>query len=235
VSAVLILRPEPGAGETARRARALGLNAVAAPLFTIRTLSWEAPDGAFDALLLTSANGARSGLPELRAQRPDLAERPCYCVGAATAAAARKAGCGRAVAGDADGAAAVAMMARDGIGRVLHLCGRDHIALSHPHLEVERRIVYAAEAEAKLPPAAAAALASGALALLHSARAAASFSSLVADRSTVRIAAISPAAARAAGAGWGKVHIAAEPRDHALLELAARLCKTAPPQEAGRG
>ena len=57
---MLILRPQPGADETAARARTLGLEPVVAPLFTIRPLAWEPPDPAeFDAVLLTSANAAR--------------------------------------------------------------------------------------------------------------------------------------------------------------------------------
>ena len=46
------------------------------------------------------------------------------------------------------------------------------------------------------------------------------------DRATVRLAAISPAAAEAAGEGWKSLSVADMPRDHALLELAASLCQT---------
>ena len=40
---VLILRPQPGADETAERARALGLEAVVAPLFEVGPLAWTGP------------------------------------------------------------------------------------------------------------------------------------------------------------------------------------------------
>src|SRR3546814_10200304 len=50
----------------------------------------------------------------------------------------------------------------------LHLCGRDHIPLSHPRLSIARRIVYASEPAARLPAEAKAALRTGAHALLHS-------------------------------------------------------------------
>jgi uroporphyrinogen-III synthase len=53
------------------------------------------------------------------------------------------------------------------------------------------------------------------------------FAGLVPDRAPISLAAISAAAADAAGPGWAAVHVADRPRDHALLELAARLCKTA--------
>jgi uroporphyrinogen-III synthase len=220
VSTVLILRPQPGADETAERARALGLEPVVAPLFTVRAMEWEMPEGRFDALLLTSANGARHGLS------PELASLPCYAVGDATAEAARAAGTRVVVAGPSDGAAAVALMAEAGVTCALHLCGRDHIALTHHRVSVERRIVYAAEAAEVLPPGAQRALDKGAVALLHSPRAAALLVSLVPDRAHLRIAAISPAAAAAAGTRWAQVHIASAPRDQALLELAVRLCKT---------
>ncbi|HEX8374478.1 MAG TPA: uroporphyrinogen-III synthase, partial [Geminicoccaceae bacterium] len=130
---VLVLRPEPGAGETAARARALGLDPVVAPLFRIEKVAWEAPaEESFDALLLTSANAARCAGAAPR--------KPCYAVGEATAEAARSAGFDVVDAGHSDGAAAVERMARAGIRRALHLCGRDHIPLHHPALTLERRI-----------------------------------------------------------------------------------------------
>ena len=228
MSSVLILRPQPGADDTAARARAIGLEPVVAPLFTIRPLAWHMPEGRFDALLLTSANGARYGL------RPELHGLSCYCVGEATARAAQQAGATRIVTGPSDGAAAVASMAEAGFARALHLCGRDHIALSHPQVAIERCIVYAADAAAALPAAADAALRKGALVLLHSPRAAALFASLVPGRTSVRLAAISGAAAEAAGTGWAAMHVAGRPRDEALLELAARLCKTVAPKDGER-
>ena len=225
---VLILRPQPGADETAARARALGLEPVVAPLFTVKPLPWDVPEGAFDAVLLTSANGARHGW------KHELANLPCYAVGEATAEAARQAGAPQVINGPSDGAAAVTLMAEAGVGRALHLCGRDHIPLSDPRLSIERAVVYASEAIATLPEATAAAVHDGAIVLLHSPRAAALFASPVGDRTRIRIAAISAAAAQAAGPGWASVHVADSPRDHALLELAARLCKTGAPKDGER-
>jgi uroporphyrinogen-III synthase len=220
---VLILRPQPGAGETAARARALGLDPVVAPLFTVRPLAWTPPDAAgFEAAMLTSASAARlagDGLTSFKAL-------PCYAVGEATAAAAEEAGFADIRVGPDDGAALLLMMAGDGIGRAFHACGADHLALGHPAIEIVRVPVYAAVAEAHLPEPAAAALAKGAPALLHSPRAAGLFAGLIADRAAIAIAAISARTARAAGGGWRSVAIAPRPRDHALLEVAARLCQT---------
>jgi uroporphyrinogen-III synthase len=46
------------------------------------------------------------------------------------------------------------------------------------------------------------------------------------DRAAIRITCISQAVADAAGPGWASVRAAAQPRDEAVLELAAELCKT---------
>ena len=79
---LLVLRPEPGASETVRRAHERGLDAVAIPLFEIETARWEVPEaGGFDGLLLTSANAVRHGGEQLQALRG----LPVYAVGQATA------------------------------------------------------------------------------------------------------------------------------------------------------
>jgi uroporphyrinogen-III synthase len=62
------------------------------------------------------------------------------------------------------------------------------------------------------------------VALIHSPRAGHRFAELAKDRSTIAIAAISEAAAAAAGDGWQSVAAAGQPSDEALLALAARLC-----------
>ncbi len=225
---ILIVRPEPAAHRTAARAATLGLDPIVAPLFAIRPLAWDAPaPDAVDALMLTSASAPLHAGPQLARFRSLC----CYCVGAATAAAAADAGFIDIRTGPSDGAALVGLMARDGVQRALHLRGEDHIALPEPGFEIVARTVYAAVAADALPPEALAALSGGALALLHSPRAARLFAEL-ADaaglaRDTVRIAAISPAALAAAGPGWRLAAAAAQPRDDALLELAAELCQTA--------
>ncbi len=220
---VLILRPEPGAGETAARARALGLEPVVAPLFTVRPLPWTPPDPAgFDAVMLTSASAARQGSDGLTPFKP----MPCYAVGEATAAAADEAGFSDIRIGPDDGAALLLMMAEEGVRRAFHACGEDHLALAHPGIEIERTAVYAAEAAGALPAEAEAALGEGAIALLHSPRAARLLAALAGARARIPVAAISARTARAAGEGWRSVSVAARPRDEALLELAAKLCQT---------
>lgn len=224
---LLILRPEPGASETARRAAELGLSAILAPLFRIEPVAWEAPDPSyFDALLLTSANAARQAGPKLG----NFLGLRCYAVGDGTGSVASQAGFADIVTGPGDGQALIDRMAQDGMKRAFHPCGRDHVELASGEIEMERRIVYASIPTDRLPPAAMAAITAGALVLLHSPRAGALFAALAGQagmaRRSIGLAAISAAAAVAAGPGWKHLSIAPAPRDHALLELAARLCKT---------
>lgn len=220
---LLIARPEPGASASAERARQLGLDPVVAPLFHIRPLPWEAagPDG-FDALLVTSANAVRhagDGLARFTGLR-------CYAVGEASAEAARGAGFGDVRIGPSDGAATVAIMAADGVRRAFHPCGRDCAGLGETKVEILHMPVYTADAVEQLPGHARAALEEGALLLIHSPRAGALLARLVRDKAGVAVAAISAAAAEAAGSGWRSVAVAEAPRDEALLELAAKLCQT---------
>ncbi|WP_404710808.1 uroporphyrinogen-III synthase [Sphingomonas sp. MMS24-J13] len=216
---VLVLRPGPGDAATVARAAAMGFAATAAPLFTIGPVAWTPSAARHDALMLTSANALRHAGDALARYRP----LPAYAVGAATAAAARAAGFADIRIGTSDAPALLAQMAADGIARPLHLAGREHRDAGHPALTITRRIVYAADPVVELPEAARAALADGAIALLHSPRAAALFAGLIANPSAIRIAAISHATAQAAGPGWAAVAIAASPTDTALLQAAAAL------------
>ncbi|HYW16074.1 MAG TPA: uroporphyrinogen-III synthase [Allosphingosinicella sp.] len=213
---LLVLRPEPGASETAARARALGLDPIVAPLFRIEKV--EGPPieaGRYEAVLLTSANGARNAPPGLTALL-------CFAVGERTAAAARSAGFGEVRTGPCDGSAAAAMMAAAGVSKALHLCGRDHLAVEAAGIAIERHIVYSAE------PVPRGRFDGPAVALIHSARAGARFAELAGAREGIALAAISPAAAAAAGEGWAAKAVAAAPRDQALLEVAAKLCNHGP-------
>ncbi|KQN92508.1 hypothetical protein ASE95_07305 [Sphingomonas sp. Leaf231] len=210
----LVLRPAPGNARTCAALAAAGLEPVALPLFDIVPCAWVAPDPAgYDALLLTSAQAVRHAGAGLAR----LAGLPVVAVGAATATAAREAGLRVALVGAGDAAAAVAQTAA--FPRLLHLAGRDHV----PQPGVDTLTVYASDALPVTMQAIAAAL--DAVVLLHSARAAHRFVELAGalPRSRVRIAAISPAVAAAAGDGWGRIGGAARPGDAALIDVAVRL------------
>lgn len=213
-----VVRPEPGNTATAQRIAAAGMIAVRLPLFATRPLAWDVPDARdFDALLLTSANAVRLGGEGLRR----LASLPLYAVGAATAAAARAAGLAPAHVGDGDGQALVATARASGVRRALSLAGRER-TIATGGIVARVIAVYASDPLA-IDRAALDEL-DGAVILLHSARAAARFADLIGSRRRhVRVAAISPAAAAAAGSGWADCAVAAAPTDAALIRAAATL------------
>lgn len=219
---LIVLRPEPGAGETAARAERAGWDVIIAPLFTIAPRAWAMPAvDDFDALMMTSANAARHGGEGL-AQFGDL---PLYAVGKATAKAAEEAGFENIrVHGPNAGALADALRA-DRRSKILHLAGEEARPFDESGLMVTRIAVYAARPAE--PPGLAEALSEPVVALLHSPRAAGRFADWCnanrIARASVAIAAISPAALHEAGGGWRGAVVAEEPRDAALIDAAARL------------
>jgi uroporphyrinogen-III synthase len=223
----LVLRPEPGAGATAARIRGRGGEAFVAPLFSIVPQAWSVPDAkAHDALVLTSANAVRHAGPALEA----LKALPVFAVGAATATAARDAGFEVRAVGASDAASLFASAAGAGVRRPLHLVGADHVDVAQERLSITRLTVYRADPVDHLPAAALDVLGAGAIALLHSPRAAALFARLLDQarvaRAAIAIATISAATMQAAGGGWRARATAVSPDDDALLAVAALLCET---------
>jgi uroporphyrinogen-III synthase len=218
---MLVLRPEPGASATARRIASLGGRAIVAPLFTVAPIVWTLPPPErFDALMLTSANAVREAGDGLAVYRA----LPVYAVGAMTAAALRDADIEPARVGGGDAADLLAAIEADGYRSILHLTGEAYRAVVPETATITHLPVYRASAVQDLPETAIAAIGEGAVALLHSPRAARLFAGLV-DPAGRAIAAISLATAEAAGLGWRAVAIAAQPTDDALLAAAARLCE----------
>ena len=217
---LLVLRPEPGASATAERARARGLDAVAIPLFEVEPIEWNAPEpSGFDGLLLTSANAVRHAGERLESLRG----LKTYAVGEATAEAAREAGFDIASTGDAGIERLLGSIEAD--LKLLHLCGEDRTEIADARQAITPVVVYRSK------PVDAPALSAGDnVALIHSPRAGRQFAELVDDRSSVTVAAISEAAAKAAGNGWKLVAVADRPSDEALLALAARLCNKPDPE-----
>jgi len=215
---LFVFRPEPAASRTIERAKALGLDVASIPLFEVEPLKWACPDPAgFDALLLTSANAVNSAGEQMEQLRP----LPVYAVGEATALAAEVAGFG--VAATGRGGVEQLLETVPAEVRLLHLCGEDR-APTESAQSVSRVTVY--RARALTSPSRLDSL-KGQVAALHSPRAARRLAEAVRpqDRASIRIAAISEAAAQAAGHGWEEVRSAAEPTDSALLAVAARLCE----------
>ena len=220
---LLIVRPEPGNANTVTRARAFELDVRAVPLFTIQPISWTAPDPApYVGVLLTSASALRLAGPNLKR----FTHLPAFAVGGVTANLARDAGFLSVVDGDSDVTRLVGKIATLGLHRLLHICGAEVRPFDPYGIVIDRCIVYSADPVA--PPAEMASImAERPVVLIHSPRAGARLAELVepAERARVALVAISANAAEAAGTGWEEVAIASEPRDEALLNEAARLCR----------
>jgi uroporphyrinogen-III synthase len=181
---VLVTRPAEDAPRTAAALAARGHEAVLAPLFEVRALAGPFPAEA-DAVLAASANAVRCADAALL--KP-LLTRPFLAVGAATADAAREAGCTRVIVGEGDAAALARLAAAElpAGAHVLHLAGRprrdEAIRALGGRLRITAVETYETVAAAALPAEAARALAAGGIdAVLHfSPRAAAVFADLAA-------------------------------------------------------
>ncbi|MFD2029936.1 uroporphyrinogen-III synthase [Ancylobacter dichloromethanicus] len=87
---VLVTRPQPDAQATAARLRQAGHAVMVDPMLAVEALpEARLPAGGFDAVALTSVNGAR--LLGARVELSALASLPLYAVGRRTAAAAPRA------------------------------------------------------------------------------------------------------------------------------------------------
>lgn len=236
---ILITRPREDSERFARQLEAKGHGVLIEPLFTIEP----EPDATLDldnvqALLLTSANGARAFAS--RSERRDLR---VFAVGDATAEVARSLGFAdvESAGGDVDDLARlVRERARPEDGTLLHAAGSvvaGDLAgtLGATGFEVRRAVLYRAEPVAALSDAAVAALREGKIdvAVFFSPRTARQFMSLAeaagVDRACARVAllGLSPAVVEAAeGITWAERGAAASPNQAALLaaidELAAR-------------
>ena len=220
---LLVVRPEPGNANTVARAGTFRLDARAVPLFAIRPVSWKAPDPTpYVGVLLTSASALRLAGPDLKR----FTHLPAFAVGGVTASLARDAGFVSVVEGDSDVTRLVGKIATLGLHRLLHICGADVRPFDPYGIVIDRCSVYSADPVAP-PVELAPVIAEGPVVLIHSPRAGARLAELVepAKRASVALVAISANAAEAAGSGWEEVAIASEPRDEALLNEAARLCR----------
>jgi len=165
---LLLTRPQSEAERTAAALRALGHDAVIAPVLTIETI----PDavigqGPYAAVLITSGNAVRAIAAHPRFGA--LVGLACFAVGSQTAAAARKAGFTTLHVAGGDGgdlARLIAERLADRTRPLLYLAGddraRDMAAELAPHgFRIELAVVYRARANREFPPAIAAALKAG--------------------------------------------------------------------------
>jgi len=246
---LLLTRPAPDAERTAASLRARGHTAIVAPLLRIEPIRDAAiadaaiDDAAWAAILVTSANAA-SAIAE-HAGLATLTALPVFAVGERSAQAMRMAGFGDVVSANGDMGDLISLVA----GRLrpakplLYLAGADRAGdlagdLAMHGFTVHTAVVYRAVAEETLPAAAAAAFAEGIDAVLHFSRrtaiayvAAARRAGIrnvtlgefalgnVALQSPVHFCLSAPVAEPLIAAGAGKIRVAAEPTEAALLAL----------------
>jgi uroporphyrinogen-III synthase len=221
---LLALRPEPGLTTTLEKARAQGLPITGCALSDIRSVAWDCPDPArYDGLLIGSANAILHGGEHLA----QLADKPVYAVGEATADAARAAGFAVAMTGG--GGLQGVLDAIAGPCHLLRIAGEEHVPLAPPAGVSFDTVIAYRSVTLPLDPAAPVLAGGEVLVLLHSAATARHFAAecdrLGLARGTIALAALGPRIAAAAGAGWGAVRIAARPDEAALLALAGDLCQ----------
>jgi uroporphyrinogen-III synthase len=193
---LIVTRPEPGNVATVERAKKLGFDARAMPLFAARSLEWAVSAVEdFDALLLTSGFAVKLAGPDLA----ELSSLPVYAVGAATARAAASAGLTVAMTGSADAQRLLDDMASQNIRTILWLCGRERSEFDARGATITR--CHAMRSSRSRPRRNGPTLiAAPAIMLAHSARAAQRISDLVGcARDHLALVAISASVALAAG------------------------------------
>ena len=180
---VFVFRPRPDAERTARAIAEHGFEPVVAPLFEVIRLSEAAPEGAFDAIVLTSGNG----VPALADGPATWRDLPVFTVGSRTAAKVREAGLDDTRSADGDRNDLIELIKRTlpAPAKLLMIVGRDRKEdvpdrLREAGYEVTLWTAYAAEPVSVLPEDMQAALrhGGGGAALHYSARGARTFIAL---------------------------------------------------------
>ncbi|WP_029353511.1 uroporphyrinogen-III synthase [Bosea sp. 117] len=232
---VLVTRPQPDADATAARLAAMGHEALVDPMLVVEPVPGaRLPAGRFDAVVLTSVNGARAlaGRPEL----VGLKGLPLYTVGRRTAAAAPE-GFSRVAVAGGDGAALVVLLQAElpKGARLLHIAGEERAvdlgaALAQVGIAVELFVIYRAVAALRLSDATVAALGGGGIdvALHFSPRTAATLAArateagLAAALARIDHLCFSRNVAAPLEAAGAPARIAAAPTEEALLDLIGR-------------
>ena len=235
---ILVTRPADEAERTAQALRALGHEALIAPVLRIEPVD-DAPlgDGPWSAVLMTSGNAARA--LAMHPRRADIVRLPAFAVGAQTTRAARDAGFADVTSADGDGADLARLVAaklRVRTAPLLYLAGSDLARdlpgeLSRAGLAAETVVIYRALAMVELPDDAGEALQAGALdAALHYSRRSVSVFLVCANASglleqvlALRHCCLSERAAEPLRQiGASDVRVAARPDEVALLALISR-------------
>jgi len=237
---VLITRPRVDAEALAEEVSMLGAEPLVAPMIEIEAVAGARPDfTGVQAVLLTSANGARALATHLVAHDPAYG-LPVFCVGDATARAATACGFAnvRAAGGDVDALSGLVAARLDpAAGALFHVAGR-HVAgdlggqLQARGYSVRRSVLYEAIAVAELGEPLRQALSAGTvdLALFFSPRTTKTFATLVNAASltsgvtaAVAVCLSEAVAVEAKALPWADCPVAAAPTQRALMGVAEKV------------
>lgn len=233
---ILITRPRDDARRLADVLAGQGCESLIEPMLSIHLAGGGDLDlDEVQALLLTSANGARALAANTTARAI-----PVYAVGEATAREARSLGFTTVVPAAGDLGSLASLVARDlvpGDGPLVHIAG-SHVAgdlaaeLAPRKFTIRREILYEAREAQQLSDACRAALEAGAIdaVLLYSPRTARIFVNLAesagvgqACRNVTALCLSAAVAEAAASLPWRQTRVAARPEQAALLKLIADL------------
>lgn len=233
---LLVTRPQPDCRKTAERIRALGGEAVEAPMLETRASAPLRFDlTGVTGLAVTSSRVA--GILKNHPQVSELRALPVFTVGKRTAEAMTAAGFEDVVSADGDVLALAGLIAaRQPEGHLLYPCARDRAGdlegdLAAQGLHCDPVIVYETNPVDQMPAAVMDSLRDGAIdgVLIYSRRSAEAFLSVLKSADTagllkkIRTFAISPQAGEPL-ADYTCVETAAHPSEDALLTLALNSC-----------
>ena len=226
---IISTRPLEDANADCRALMDAGLEALIAPMMRIEPRDFPAPNEDAEAYILTSRHAA-----PLLAKHAAL-NKPCFVIGEATEAAAKKAGFQNIRGGADDSTSLLALINASPYQKFCWASGA-HISLdltANSTKHITRLIVYQAVLESHLDAKICARIATGApcFVLVHSGRAGAQFSHLItthkldAYRPLMQLIALSPRIAGLSGQAWHKIHIVPAPHHALMLEAARTLSK----------
>ncbi|MBT6441757.1 MAG: uroporphyrinogen-III synthase [Alphaproteobacteria bacterium] len=237
---VLITRPRVDAEALAEGVSKLGAEPLIVPMIEIAAATGAPPDFAgVQAVLLTSANGARALATHLVAHDPAYG-LPVFCVGDATATAATVCGFANvnAAGGDIDALSGLVASRLDpAAGALFHVAGR-HVAgdlggrLQATGFAVRRSVLYEALAATELGEPLRQALSAGTvdLALFFSPRTTKTFATLVKAAglasgvaAAVAVCLSEAVAVEAQALPWADCPVAAAPTQRALMSVAEKV------------
>jgi len=227
---LLVTRPEPDGARTAKALRARGHEVLLASMLRVEAVEFELADAAYQAVVMTSANAARSLAGHRHGER--LTSLPAFTVGRHTADAARASGFRHVQSADGDQRDLAALLrARFSAGAsLLYPAGEERAAdlagdLSGSGIRVHTVVAYRAVKAERFPPEVAAALAARSLdGVLHFSRRSAEAYVDCATGAAQALAllhfCLSPAISEPlVAAGATGIRIAASPDEAALLAL----------------